>query len=46
VEQIDHIEIVRGPTPSLYGSEALGGVVQIFTRYGAPCAPDLPSFTL
>ena len=44
VEQIDRIEIVRGPTSSLYGSEAIGGVVQIFTRHGAPGASDLPSF--
>jgi vitamin B12 transporter len=44
VEQIDHIEIVRGPTSSLYGSEAIGGVVQIFTRHGAPGEPDVPSF--
>src|SRR5262249_14388723 len=43
VQQIDHIEIVRGPTSSLYGSEALGGVVQIFTRHGAPGAPDVLS---
>ncbi|MEC5397906.1 TonB-dependent vitamin B12 receptor [Uliginosibacterium sp. H1] len=34
VEQIDRIEIVRGPRSSLYGSEAIGGVVQIFTRRG------------
>lgn len=46
VEQIDHIEIVRGPSSSLYGSEALGGVVQIFTRRGAPGAAGLPSFAL
>ena len=32
VEQIDRIEIVRGPRSSLYGSEAVGGVIQIFTR--------------
>jgi vitamin B12 transporter len=32
VDQIDHIEIVRGNVSSLYGSEAIGGVVQIFTR--------------
>lgn len=31
-EQIDHIEILRGPRSSLYGSDAIGGVVQIFTR--------------
>ena len=44
VEQIDHIEIVRGPASSLYGSEAIGGVVQIFTRHGARGGPDVPSF--
>ncbi len=32
LEQIERIEIVRGPRSSLYGSEAIGGVVQIFTR--------------
>ena len=31
---IDRIEIVRGPRSSLYGSEAIGGVIQIFTRRG------------
>ncbi|MDP2786727.1 MAG: TonB-dependent receptor [Pseudomonadota bacterium] len=31
-EQIERIEIVRGPLSSLYGSDAIGGVVQIFTR--------------
>jgi vitamin B12 transporter len=32
VEQIERIEVVRGPRSSLYGSEAIGGVIQIFTR--------------
>lgn len=32
VDQIDRVEIVKGPRSSLYGSEAAGGVVQIFTR--------------
>lgn len=31
-EQIERIEIVRGPRAALYGSDAVGGVVQIFTR--------------
>ena len=30
--QIDRIEIVRGPRTVLYGSDAIGGVIQIFTR--------------
>ncbi len=34
IEQIDRIEIVRGPRSSLYGADAIGGVVQIFTRKG------------
>lgn len=34
VELIDRIEIVRGPRSSLYGPEAVGGVIQIFTRKG------------
>lgn len=35
---IDHIEVVYGPLSSLYGADAIGGVVQIFTKksQGAP----------
>jgi len=32
VDQIERIEIVRGPRSSLYGSDAMGGIIQIFTR--------------
>ncbi len=32
--QIERVEIVRGPRSSLYGADALGGVIQIFTRRG------------
>lgn len=34
LDQIERIEVVRGNVSSLYGSEAIGGVVQIFTRRG------------
>lgn len=37
---IDRIEIVRGPASAMYGSDAIGGVVQVFTRKGA----DEPRF--
>ena len=43
VGQIERIEIVRGPRSSLYGSEAIGGVIQIFTRKGG--GAFAPSFS-
>lgn len=33
-EQIDRIEIVRGNVSAIYGSGAIGGVIQIFTKRG------------
>ncbi|WP_028311063.1 MULTISPECIES: TonB-dependent receptor domain-containing protein [Derxia] len=37
---IERIEIVRGPASGLYGSDAVGGVIQIFTRAGSRQATD------
>ena len=31
---VDRIEILRGPASALYGSDAIGGVIQVFTRKG------------
>lgn len=35
VEDIERIEIIRGPAASIYGSDAMGGVVNIITREGS-----------
>ena len=32
VEDIERVEVVRGPLSVLYGSEAMGGVVNVITR--------------
>ncbi len=37
---IERIEVVRGNVSSLYGSEAIGGVIQLFTKQGR----GVPSF--
>lgn len=38
--QIDRIEVLRGPATAVYGSDAINGVIQLFTRQGAgPATP-------
>ncbi|NNM78951.1 MAG: TonB-dependent receptor [Gallionella sp.] len=35
LDSIERIEVVRGNFSSLYGSEAIGGVIQLFTKHGS-----------
>jgi vitamin B12 transporter len=44
MDSVERVEIIKGPQSSLYGSEAMGGVIQIFTRKGK--ASEKPSITL
>ena len=34
LDQIERIEILRGPASALYGADAIGGVIQVVTREG------------
>ncbi|QZA55009.1 TonB-dependent receptor domain-containing protein [Pseudomonas sp. 2hn] len=34
VDQIERVEVLRGSRSAIYGSDAIGGVIQIFTRRG------------
>ncbi len=34
IDNIERVEVVRGPQSALYGSDAIGGVIQIITRSG------------
>lgn len=42
--EIERIEIVRGPRTSIYGSDAIGGVIQVFTRQGLEGPPRVNAF--
>ena len=37
--QVDHVEVVNGDVSALYGSGAMGGVVQVFTKDGGNHPP-------
>ncbi|WP_017476283.1 TonB-dependent receptor domain-containing protein [Pseudomonas sp. PAMC 26793] len=34
IQQIERVEVLRGSRSVIYGSDAIGGVIQIFTRHG------------
>lgn len=46
LEQIDRIEVLRGPAAAFYGSDAIAGVVQLFTRRGQGSARPSVALTL
>ncbi|MGM0477136.1 MAG: TonB-dependent receptor plug domain-containing protein, partial [Pseudomonadota bacterium] len=43
--EIDRVEVVRGPRSSIYGADAIGGVVQVFTREGNEGPARLNAYT-
>ena len=46
VAQIDRIEVLRGAASAVYGSDAMGGVIQIFTRRGESVLTPFVNFGL
>jgi vitamin B12 transporter len=44
LENIDKIEIVHGAESALYGSDAMDGVIQIFTHRGTTRIPEFTAF--
>ena len=46
LDMIERIEVLKGPASSIYGSEAVGGVVQIFMKQGSKGFKPSASVTL
>ena len=44
IDNIERIEIVRGPQSTLYGPRALAGVIQLFTKEGSETPETAASF--
>lgn len=40
-DEIDKVEVVHGATSALYGTDAMSGVVQIFTHLGTTPTPEI-----
>jgi vitamin B12 transporter len=41
LSHIERVEVIRGPQSSVYGADAIGGVIQIFSRNSAPAGESL-----
>ena len=46
LDQVERIEVLRGPAAAVYGSDAVAGVVQLFTRRGQGAARPTAALTL
>ncbi len=46
LDQIDRIEVLRGPAAAMYGSDAVAGVVQLFTKRGKGSPRPTAALTL
>ena len=46
LDQIERIEVLRGPAAAVYGSDAVAGVVQLFTKRGKGRARPTAALTL
>jgi vitamin B12 transporter len=44
LDNIDKVEIVHGAQSALYGSDAMDGVIQIFTHRGTTSTPELTAY--
>ena len=44
IDNIERIEVVRGPQSTIYGPRALAGVIQIFTKEGSETPETTASF--
>jgi vitamin B12 transporter len=44
LDNIDKVEVVRGAESALYGTDAVAGVIQVFTHRGATRTPELSFF--
>ena len=46
LDQIERIEVLRGPAAAVYGSDAVAGVVQLFTKRGKGAARPTAALTV
>ena len=45
LDNVDKVEVVRGAESAIYGTDAVSGVIQVFTHRGATTTPELVLYT-